>query len=121
MMQRYRFVGSFTEMGDRTFSRFGQSADWDEDHYRRVVVGAPFIPEAEFQKVPFTQDEFDRYADYGNRAMGPDSFNAKVKQCAIILHDIREKLRTRGVQEEIAPAPEIQDSLPAASMSRETE
>ncbi len=124
MMQRYRFVGSYTEIADRLFSRFGQTADWDENYYGVVAGFAPFIPDSDFKKILFTQDEFDRYADYGNRALAPESFNAKVKQCAIIWHEIREKLKTRGIQEEIAPAPEVEDSmvpeLPAASMGRET-
>jgi hypothetical protein len=101
MMQRYRFVGSYTEMGERLFNRFGQVADWDEEVYARLVEGAPFIPDADFKRLPITQDELDRYADYANRALAPDSFNQKVKQAVIILTDIREKLASRNVHEEL--------------------
>ena len=112
MMQRYRFVGCYTEIGDRTYSRFGQSADWDEAFYKQIIAGAPFIPDAEFKKIPFTQDEFDRYADLGNRALAPESFNAKVKQCHLILHELRERLATREVTEEVAF-----EEMPAATES----
>ncbi len=100
-MQRYRFIGSYTEMGDRVFTRFGQVADWEEDVYREMVKGAPFIPDADFRRLPFTQDELDRYGDYANRALAPDSFNEKVKQAIIVMVDIREKLESRGVHEEL--------------------
>jgi hypothetical protein len=106
MMQRYRFFGSFTEIGDRTFSRVGQSADWDETVFRDIIRGASFVPEADFKKANFTQDELDRYADYANRALAPESFNVKIKQCALIAHELREKLSTREVSEEIASVPE---------------
>jgi hypothetical protein len=109
MMQRYIFIGSYTEIADRVYSRIGQSADWDETFYRDAVKGAPFIPEAEFKKRNFTQDELDRYADFGNRAMAPESFNAKVKDCAIVLHELREKFSMREVSEEVAP-----QEMPAA-------
>lgn len=101
MMQRYRFVGSYTEMGERLFNRFGQVADWDEEVYARLVEGAPFIPDDDFKRLPITQAELDRYADYANRALAPDSFNQKVKQAVIILTDIREKLQSRNVHEEL--------------------
>ena len=110
MMQRYIFVGNYTEIGDRVFSRLGQSADWDEAFYQQIIGGAAFIPNTEFKKIGFTQDELDRYADYGNRALAPASFNAKVKEATLVLCELREKLSTRAVPEEIAS-----QELPAAS------
>jgi hypothetical protein len=88
-------------MGERLFNRFGQVADWDEEVYAKLVEGAPFIPDADFKRLPITQDELDRYADYANRALAPDSFNQKVRQAVIILTDIREKLKSRNVHEEL--------------------
>ncbi len=91
-MTRYRFVGSYSTVADREFNRFGQWVDWDESHYKLIVRTAPFIPEADFQKIGFTNEELGRYAEYAERSLAPDSFNTKVKQAALILQDVRSRL-----------------------------
>jgi hypothetical protein len=90
-MKRYRFIGSYTEVQDKLFSRFGQWVDWDESFYLEMVKVVPFIPEADFQKLGVTSDELGRYAEYGTRVLAPDSFNEKVSQAARILIDIRQR------------------------------
>lgn len=91
-MTRYRFVGSFSTVADREFSRFGQWVDWDESYYRMIVRTAPFIPEADFVRIGFTSEELARYAEYSQRILAPDSFNSKAKQALMILRDVRSRL-----------------------------
>lgn len=107
MMQRYRFIGTYTEFGDRVFSKIGQILEVDDSTYGEMAGRAPFIPDADFRKISFTDDELDRYGECGSRCLAPESFAAKVRQGAIVLQDIRMRLTLKDAREEIA-----QEELP---------
>jgi hypothetical protein len=108
---KYFFVGSYSEVDGREFTQVGQYAEWTEETYKEKVLGnCPFIPHKEFVSCGFTTHELLEYGSYVNLPLAPDSFRAKHVKARRILHDIRERLKSRPHEQLPEEAPEVRQT-----------
>src|ERR1035441_2436286 len=86
-MSAYRFVGSYCEIGGVRLERFGQAVDLsDEVAETAVKGGAAIIPECDFQKLGFTEQEVSLYAYPGQREGAPEVVMSKIKASWVAFH-----------------------------------
>lgn len=87
------YVGTVCQVGDRQFTSVGQKIELPEKEFLEIVRGgAVFVPEADFDKLGFTQQEITAYA--ADRYFGklPDDYVAKLEQAREIYRDLRKNL-----------------------------
>ena len=93
-----RYVGSgCSEIGDREFDAVGQCASFSEQGFREAVLGnAPFITEAEFEKIGFDDGELSLYGPQGSRVDPPQSFCDKLATAQEAFRDLRLRMERRA-------------------------
>ena len=84
--------GDSCEIGNREFDAVGQTAEFSESEFRDVVLGrAPFIPEEDFARVGFTEEELKKWGKPGERFETSDLFTGKLA----LAHDMFRDLYAR--------------------------
>ena len=93
-----RYVGGdCSDVGGREFDAVGQRATFSEESFREVLLRlAPFIPDADFDKVEFTEHELSTYGPSGKRVDPPQSFCDKLALAQEICRDLRERMLGGG-------------------------
>lgn len=95
MMISCRYVSSDScEIGLREFDAVGQRATFSEEGYREVVLGrGAFIPEDEFAKLGFTQQELEKLGPSGSRPKDPPpEFLEKLHRGQQAFREIRDRM-----------------------------
>jgi len=79
-MQKFRFVGTSAEIGDRKLTRLGEEIALSSDDAKNAIEGgAALLPEDSFAQVGFTEQEISLYACPGQRIDAPEAFMAKLR------------------------------------------
>ena len=73
MKQKYRFVGTTTEIGEHRLTKFGQEIELVDP------LDAPLVTEANFKSAGFTEQEISIYAYPAQRIDAPEAFTKKLK------------------------------------------
>jgi len=92
-MGKYRFVGSYCEIdgGRIKLERFGQQIELPDEVAEIVVKGGgAIIPEADFEKLGFTEQELSLYAFPGQQVGAPDAFTVKHHAAHVAFHDHKQ-------------------------------
>jgi hypothetical protein len=89
-----RYVGGgASEIGDREYEAIGQYGEFSEEQFSSIIRGgAAFLPESEFDKVGFTQEELDLSGPFGSRDSGDANFQAKLAAAQAAYADIRNRI-----------------------------
>lgn len=79
MGQKYRFVGTVTQIGERKLLKFGEEIILTPEQRKDAGPNAPLVHDALFSKVGFLDQELSIYANPGQRVDAPDAFMSKVR------------------------------------------
>lgn len=96
-MEKFRFVGTELEIGNRRYVAFGQVVDIPTAEVDGVVYapgGAKVVTEAQFAAAGFTPDEVRKYAYPGAQMAAPADFKAKLEK-------VRAQVGMRDTKQEI--------------------
>lgn len=95
-----RFVGGdFSLVGDREFDAVGQQATFSEQGFKDVVFGgAAFIPEEDFLRIGFTEQELETYGPAGQRFNPPQSFCDKLGAAHQVYRDLKSRMLVQAQQ-----------------------
>jgi hypothetical protein len=100
-------------IGDREFDCIGQKAVFSESGYREAVLGGSgFIPETEFSKIGFTEQELKEHGPVGMRCDPPADFCNKLHLAQEIFRDIRARM-VSDPQSTLADFPEAAEAVSA--------
>lgn len=91
-MDTYRFVGAVSYVGDTLFDRLGQRAQFTPEQFQQVMKGgAAFIPEQDFQRLGFTQQEIMLYGSTGAFPEPPADFVDKRSRARELAQALRSQ------------------------------
>lgn len=92
-MNVYHFVGSYCEIGGGRIKldRFGQRVELPAELAENVVKGGgAILPEEDFAKFGFTEQELSLYAYPGQWSDAPEAFTRKQKAAHLAFVEYRE-------------------------------
>jgi len=80
-LRKYHFVGTYTEIGERRLTKFGEEILLSDEEARNAIAGgAPLVEASAFEKLGFTEQELVTYAYPGARIDAPESFIEKMRK-----------------------------------------
>jgi hypothetical protein len=93
-MDKYRFVGTCSTIGEEVLTRVGQLVELPSaDAETRVLHdNLALLPEATFSGLGFTEDELQKHPDVGLHALAPAAFIVKRDAAWAALHARRQEL-----------------------------
>lgn len=104
----HRFVGTKSTIGDRGLTRFGESIDMDAAAGRTLMLGngpetgfsgsCPLLPDGEFSKIGFTEQELRDYQWPGSHEDASPEFKRKKAQALAALHTLRTENEPPSVE-----------------------
>lgn len=104
-MKSYRFVGTLADVGGVRLDRFGQKVQLpaaDAKHERGPAV----IPEEEFERIGFTEEELTKFAFPGPRSEAPPEFQKKINAALKARHEYVFETR-KVAAEPLPPSPAL--------------
>lgn len=92
-----RYVSSdSTEIALREFDTVGQKAEFSESTFVEVVLGGGvFIPEEDFARCRFTEEQLEKYGRSGDRVNPTEDFCNKLALAQQIYRELRDRVRDK--------------------------